>query len=175
MALPSVVIPAEPGDKPAEPVAPRSTATPPVVMTAEEREFVERVNAARADQHASVLTIDPLLVRVARDHSREMYERHYFDHESPTAGLESPMDRYLAGLHQDGIPPPPYILVGENLFYCSSSTNGYSVAYAHHAFMSSEGHRENILEPRFAKIGVGVYRDERGEVWVTEVFLRDRE
>ena len=39
--------------------------------------------------------------------------------------------------------------------------------------MDSPGHRANILEKRFTKIGLGVYRNARGEFWVTEMFSRD--
>ncbi|MBI1369918.1 MAG: hypothetical protein GC162_14845 [Planctomycetes bacterium] len=40
-----------------------------------------------------VQVIDPKLVGAARGHSREMVEKGYFSHESPTAGLVSPWDR----------------------------------------------------------------------------------
>ena len=36
--------------------------------------------------------------------------------------------------------------------------------------MNSPGHRANILEPRFTKIGVGLYRNSEGRFWVTEMF-----
>jgi uncharacterized protein YkwD len=41
--------------------------------------------------------------------------------------------------------------------------------------MNSPGHRANILEPRFQRIGVGVYQNAQGEFWVTEMFLRDQQ
>ena len=51
----------------------------------------------------------------------------------------------------------------------------YNASYAHMSLMNSPGHRANILEPRFTKIGVGLYRDSQNRFWVTETFLRDIE
>lgn len=141
----------------------------------EEREFIARINEERTSRGLNALSLDPLLVAVARGHSREMADKDYFDHHSPTPGLRSPMDRYLAGLHDSGEATPGYVLVGENIYYCSVSNETYNVAYGHRALMNSPGHRANILEPRFAKIGLGVYRNAQGEFWVTEMFLKDRE
>ena len=141
---------------------------------AQERAFVALINAERAQRGFSTLTLDPMLTATARAHSEEMCSQNYFDHESPTPGLSSPMDRYLSAARQMGLSQPEYLLVGENIYYCSVSNDIYNVDYAHRALMASPGHRANILEPRFSKIGVGVYRNARGEFWVTEMFSRDR-
>jgi hypothetical protein len=49
----------------------------------------------------------------------------------------------------------------------------YNVAYGHTQLMNSPHHRENILDPKFEKFGVGLYISPGGAVWVTEEFLRD--
>ena len=139
----------------------------------EEREYVARVNAERVARGLDALALDPLLVETARAHSREMCSRDYFDHHSPSAGLNTPMDRYLSGRRGEGMARPDYALVGENIFYCSESSDTYNVAFGHHALMNSPGHRANILEARFAKIGVGIWHDAQGQTWVTQMFLRD--
>ena len=79
----------------------------------------------------------------------------YFDHYSPTAGLETPMARYLHALHDWGAEQPASAMVGENVFYCSVTSDVYNAAYAHQSLMNSPGHRANILDPRFTKVGVG--------------------
>lgn len=140
----------------------------------EEREFIERINYERTSRDENALTLDPLLVQVARGHCRDMADNNYFDHASPTNGLRMPMDRYVAALHASGSETPNYALVGENIYYCSESNSTYDAAYGHQALMNSPGHRANILDPRFAKVGVGIYRNDRGEFWVTEMFLKDR-
>ena len=142
---------------------------------AEEQEFIVKVNAERAQRGLNALAVDPLLVRTARAHSREMCARDYFDHHSPTPGLTTPMDRYLSGLHEQGGSTPESLLVGENIYYCSVFSDIYNVDYGHRALMNSPGHRANILEKRFTKIGLGVYRNARGEFWVTEMFSREGE
>ena len=63
------------------------------VSTAHERRFVELVNRERVQRGLSRLEIDPLLITVARRHSAEMRDRKYFDHNSPSAGIQTPMDR----------------------------------------------------------------------------------
>ena len=140
----------------------------------QEAAFVTLINAERAERGLSTLTLDPMLTETARAHSEEMCSADYFDHHSPTPGIGSPMDRYLSASRLLGLPQPEYLLVGENIYYCSVCNDIYNVDYAHRALMASPGHRANILEPRFAKIGVGVYRNSKGEFWVTEMFSRDR-
>ncbi len=147
----------------------------PDALAPEEQEFIEKINAERTGRGLNALTVDPLLVHTARAHSREMCALDYFDHHSPTPGLTSPMDRYLKGLHDMGGSTPESLLIGENIYYCSVFNDVYNVDYGHRALMDSPGHRANILEKRFTKIGLGVYRSARGEFWVTEMFSRDSE
>lgn len=53
--------------------------------------------------------------------------------------------------------------VGENVGY------GTSMDAIHQRFMSSAGHRANILG-NYNLVGVGVSRDETGRYWVVEIF-----
>ena len=132
-------------------------------VSQEELRFVDLVNKERASRGLSQLVIDPLLVQVARGHSREMGEKNYFSHTSPTAGITTPLDRYLAvEKHR-----PSWALVGENLYYCSV----IDVDRGHVALMNSKGHRDNILESKFERIGVGAFVDRKGQFYVTETFL----
>ena len=159
-------------------LAPLAVATPVTIgdgLCPQEIEFIQRVNAERVSRGLNALIVDPLLVKIARGHSQEMCDRNYFDHHSPTSGQVTPMDRYLKGLRDNAVETPPYLLVGENIFYCSVFNATYNVAYGHQALMNSPGHRANILDPRFARIGVGTFQDARGEFWVTEMFLKDQE
>ncbi|HET8569561.1 MAG TPA: CvpA family protein [Candidatus Limnocylindria bacterium] len=105
-----------------------------------ERELVRLVNEERSARGLGALALDERLVSVARLHSEEMFRLRYFGHVSPVTG--SPFDR----LAKAGI---PYARAGENLAYARS------VATAHRGLMESPGHRENILRPEYARIGVG--------------------
>ena len=139
----------------------------------EEQDLVAAINAERTARGLEALSPDPALCAAARAHSREMCALNYFAHQSPTPGGETPIDRYLGELHTDGERRPATALVGENIFYASVTNEVYGAGYAHRSLMASPSHRGNILEPRFTKVGVGLYRDPEGRFWVTEMFLRD--
>lgn len=140
-----------------------TTQSATVQMTAEEVRFVELTNAERLRRGLTPLVVDPVLLAAARDHSREMSTLNYFSHTSPTKSLQTPMKRYLDKLGKR----PDYAMVGENLFYCSK----VDVNRGQNALMQSPGHRDNILEPRYERIGVGICKSSDGSFWVTEMFL----
>ena len=139
----------------------------------EETDLVSAINTERISRGLEPLVLDPLLREAACAHSREMCDLNYFNHCSPTPGETTPVDRYLGELHTDGEKRPGNALVGENIFFASVTNDVYNAGYAHQSLMASPSHRENILEPRFTKVGVGLYRDPQGRFWVTEMFLRD--
>lgn len=69
--------------------------------------------------------------------------------------------------------------VGRVLRRCDLVTVGENVAYGYptgrvvvREWMQSEGHRANILNPRFRLIAVGVARDDDGQWWSSQVFGR---
>lgn len=134
---------------------PKSPETPPVPPTpqepgkgkeipglsAEERRMVELVNEERAKIGLPALAADAELSRVARIKSQDMIANSYFSHTSPTYGSPFEMMRNF------GI---SFRTAGENIA-CNAS-----VEAAHHALMQSQGHRENILNASFQRIGVGI-------------------
>lgn len=142
------------------------SATPASVVVAEQQ-FVDLANAERRNQSLAELRTNQLLVQVARQHSREMCEKSYFDHTSPVEELKTPMKRYLKAFGHI----PKWACVGENLFYCSI----VDPIRGHHALMDSLKHRENLLDKRFDQVGVGVYISADGRFWVTQVFLSQRD
>lgn len=141
-----------------------------IKLSPDEAALLADINEDRVSRGLSVLEPDPGLTAIARAHSEDMCRRNYFDHMAPPPGPQSPMDRYLASLDQR----PDYAMVGENIYY-RSVTDGLvqSATEANDAFMLSSGHRANILQPLYTKVGVGIYRNpDTGEFWVTEMFLR---
>ncbi len=137
----------------------------------EEADLVTAINRERTARGLETLTPDPALCVAATEHSHEMCDLNYFAHSSPTEGEATPMDRYISELRMTGQPRPAGGLVGENIFYASITSDTYNAGYAHRSLMASPGHRKNILEPRFTKVGIGLYRDSGGQFWVTEMFL----
>lgn len=121
----------------------------------EERELVELINAARQEAGVQPLTIDLQLSEIARAHSLDMVQNRFFSHISPTTGDLG--NRLRAN-------EVPYRRAGENIAV------DYSVGEAHQAFMTSPHHRENLLDPTFTHVGVGIV-EMGGRLMVTEAFM----
>lgn len=101
----------------------------------------EMVNAERAKIGLAPLFVDTKMVAVARAYSRDMFLRRFFSHVDPEGKDAS--DR----LSRDGV---VFVHAGENLAYAPD------VETAHEGLMNSEGHRINILDRRYRRIGIGV-------------------
>jgi uncharacterized protein YkwD len=117
------------------------TTTKGIVDMTAEQEMFKLVNTERAKAGLHLLAFDDQLREVGRGHSQDMFLRGYFSHYTPE-GL-SPFDR----MNQAGI---TYIYAGENLALAPSTS------LAMQGRMNSPGHRANILNPNFGKIGIGV-------------------
>jgi len=113
----------------------------PAVREDLEAQMLQLVNKERAKQGLSVLKADPELSEVARTHSRDMFARGYFAHISPEG--KSPFDR-MNEAHVN------YLTAGENLALA------HSLSIAHNGLMNSPGHRANILNPAFGRVGIGI-------------------
>lgn len=119
-----------------------------------ESEVVRLVNVERARYGIAPLTQDWQLSRVARYKSQDMSSKGYFSHTSPTYGSPFEMMRSF------GI---SYRTAGENI------ARGYATpAAVVAAWMSSPGHRANILNAGFTYIGVGYISS--GNHW-TQMFI----
>lgn len=112
-----------------------------------EQRMVEMVNQERVKAGVGRLEVDPKITAVARGHSEDMFKRLYFAHVNPEG--QSAGDRMVAG----GV---SFLLAGENIAYAPD------VTAAHQGLMESEGHRHNILDPQFHRIGIGVVD---GGIW----------
>lgn len=111
------------------------------IDTASERQMFELVNAERSKVGAKPLAWKANLADVARKHSQDMFARGYFSHFSPE-GKDIGDRLEAAGIS--------YTYAGENLALAPT------LARAHTGLMNSEGHKRNILDPAFGKIGIGV-------------------
>ncbi len=119
-----------------------------------EREVVRLVNKERAQRGLRELTYDWQLSRVARYKSQDMSDNNYFSHTSPTYG--SPFEM----MKSFGI---SYRSAGENIAKGQASPEAVV-----NAWMNSQGHRANILNSSFTKIGVGYVS--KGRYW-TQMFI----
>ncbi|WP_422448484.1 CAP domain-containing protein [Thermoanaerobacterium sp. DL9XJH110] len=110
-------------------------------LTADEQKMFDLVNAERKKAGLDPLKIDMRLVDISRKKSRDMIEKNYFGHTSPTYGTP------FNALKANGI---AYTYAGENL------AGAPTVEQAHKSLMASPGHRANILNPNYDYVGIGI-------------------
>lgn len=124
------------------------------IVSSYENEVVRLVNIERSKQGLKPLASDWQLSRVARYKSQDMRDKGYFSHTSPTYG--SPFEM----MKSFGI---SYRTAGENI-----ARGQKTPSEVVNAWMNSSGHRANILNSSFTKIGVGYVKD--GNYW-TQMFI----
>lgn len=166
--------PISPGEQPAENGSAQQSA-PELNTTAAERAVMEAVNRERVARDLPPVDYDPALATVARNHSEDMVERDYYAHESPEG--ETAFDRVEAG-------PASCLVVGENIaatwwYEPFETTDGERERHTSieelsdglaEQWLNSPSHRENMLDPRWDRTGVGVAVTPEGEVLVTQNF-----
>jgi len=118
-----------------------------------------RSRGARCGEHsfapAPPVTLSGTLAGVAFGHAADMAEHGYFEHED-LAG-QSPADRVRAVGYREK-------LVGENIAY-----GPQTVEEVVQGWLDSPDHCENIMDPRFAEMGIGYAAgrtSRRGLYWV---------
>ena len=159
----------QPTQLPQQTAAPQPTQTPSATqapstgddyttqtVSAQEQKMVNLLNQDRNNNGLAALTLDPELCRIARIKSADMRDNNYFAHESPTYGRVGEM------LKRFGY---AYSAAGENIAHHAN------VDKAQAAFMSSSGHRANILG-NWTKVGIGIVTDANGYIYATQIFAR---
>jgi uncharacterized protein YkwD len=120
-----------------------------------EAQMLELVNHERAVAGLKPLAPDPELTEVARKHSADMFARGYFAHVNPEG--QSPFDRMSAA----GV---KFKTAGENLALAPT------LQIAHTGLMNSPGHRANILQPSFGRLGIGIMDGGRRGLMASQEF-----
>ena len=135
-----------------------------------EKMLCDMANEERRKRGLPPMKIAPALAEVARGHSRDMMQKDYFSHTSPTASRSSVSDRYQ--LKYKRTPR----LVAENIYMLKGppmyKLTERDFRRAHEGWMKSPGHRANILrtEPLSPEyIGVGIVV-KNGSFWATQNF-----
>ncbi len=115
----------------------------------------ERVNASRAAFGLSTLVRSAQLDATAQRFAQDLVARHYFSHTSPDG--DTLRDR-LADAHVR------YHEAGENLALSLDPQT------AHDQLLASPDHRRNLLDPDYARIGVGAVGLDDGRIIYVEEF-----
>jgi uncharacterized protein YkwD len=106
-----------------------------------ESKMLDMVNSERKKKGLKLLKADPELAEVARKHSRDMFTRGYFSHY--TIEKKDPFDRMRDA-------QVVFTTAGENLALAQN------LSMAHTGLMNSPGHRANILQGAFGRVGIGI-------------------
>ncbi|MGE0784800.1 MAG: CAP domain-containing protein [Sandaracinaceae bacterium] len=122
--------------------APAGDPPPTGCGSADELRVIELANQARAMNGAGMVTCDEDMSRAARLHSQDMCQQGYFSHDSLDG--RSPFDR----MRDEGV---TFGAAGENIAQGQRGPDE-----VHDAWMNSSGHRANILNGSFRRIGVGL-------------------
>lgn len=120
------------------------------------QQILDLVNAERASRGLNALRMNSLLEQSAQGHASDMRARNYFSHTNPE-GLNS-LDRIRATGYLDQ--PCQCVwkyVTGENI--AAGQQTPESVM---RDWMNSQGHRDNILNPAFVEMGIGI----DGDHWV---------
>jgi uncharacterized protein YkwD len=129
----------------------------------QERDMFERLNRDRKGQGLPPLRFDERLSDVARHHSADMRDHHFFEHESPrTGGVDNRLDAagYLFQTARENLSEAP------------------DVERSQDGLLNSPPHHENIMSEDVTHVGIGIVEggvvDPRN-ITVTQVFARPTE
>lgn len=124
-----------------------------------EQEVIRLVNEERSKRGLGLLNENWEVSRVARIKSQDMIDNNNFSHNSQIYGTPFQM------LTSFGI---RYSQAAENI-----ATGQQSAQQVMNTWMNSSGHRANILNPNFNRIGVGIARKgTTGPLYFTQIFIR---
>lgn len=125
-----------------------------------ETQLLFYINDIRTGNGLCALVSDQTLVNIADSRCRDMLSRNYFNHVTPEG------KNIFNILKKNGI---MYAPAGENLYECSPPSAG-PVEVIINTWMSSGGHRENLLNPHYARVGIKIFDGENRRV-ATAIFL----
>ena len=123
-----------------------------------EAEVIRLVNIEREKAGIPKLSENNELNRIARTKSQDFINNNYFGHNSPTYGSPFEMLRTLR---------VEFTAAGENI-----ASGQRTATEVMNSWMNSTEHRANILNPTYNKIGVGAVRDDNGNTFWTQLFIR---
>jgi uncharacterized protein YkwD len=127
-----------------------------VKLSEEEQAVLELTNQTREKENLRPLKLNPVLCEVARAHSANMAKQGKMEH---VLDGKKPGERVKASGYN-------YSSMGENL----AETDGDPPSEIFKRWMASPAHKEHILDAGFQEIGIGIARNDKGEIYYTQVF-----
>jgi uncharacterized protein YkwD len=120
-----------------------------------EQEILDRTNAERKRAGLPAYQVDPTLMKLARDHSATMARLDQLGHELEGKSFDKRIKE--SGYRHSGS--------GENV-----AQGQRTAEQVLDSWMKSPGHKANILNERFTRIGIGFAASKTGAPYYTEVF-----
>ena len=112
------------------------------IQSSAENKILELMNEKRVAAGLQPLTMDNTLLQVARYKSNHMIQYNYFDHTNPDG------TKWTNWLKAIGY---KYTATAENIAY-----NSYDPVELFNQWWNSSGHRQNMMNPSYTKVGIGV-------------------
>jgi uncharacterized protein YkwD len=135
---------------------PKPKDEPKLELSKLEKDILELTNKERDKEKLPPLVTNALLFKAARGHSANMAKKgelnHVLDDKNPGKRLDDVGYSWLE--------------VGENIALGTDET----AADILKLWMGSELHKANILNKDFKQIGIGVAKNDKGELYYTQVF-----
>jgi uncharacterized protein YkwD len=156
--------------KPSTTKAATKAATAPATSGTIVEQVLAHINAARVDAGLAALTLDTKLSKASALHNQLMIDSCGLNHECP--GESGLGERFSA----QGV---QWTMAGENIGYGSSGSSDAAMIKAANGLTDSmlaevapnDGHRKNLLNKSFKRIGLSVLRDSKGVTWMTQDFV----
>ena len=133
---------------------------PALKLSEEERVILEWTNREREKKKLPALQPNPLLFAAARSHSANMARQKKMSHELDG---KNPAQRVLEAGYD-------YAEVGENLAAGDGPVPEFFTLW-----LKSPPHRANLLGELYREIGIGLARDDKGQIYCTVVFGTPRQ
>jgi uncharacterized protein YkwD len=127
---------------------------PATADVASEQRLLWLVNEERVQRGLPPLAVREDVGGIAEFHSADMEQTGVLEHNDEyfTDGTRERLDAQA---------------LGENVAY------GPTVEQVHEMLMASDGHRHNLLDPRFTVVGIGIVEGS-DRLWVTQDFVQPR-
>ena len=135
---------------------------PQVEMTKDEKMLLELLNKERTKKELPPLQPNPLLFKVARAHSANMAKQEKMEH---VLDGKNPGQRVLAAGYDYG-------KAAENIAVSEGTRPPLRVIVK--GWMESKIHRDNLLDDKVTETGLGIAKNDKGEIYYTQVFARPR-
>lgn len=112
------------------------------IQNSAENTILQLMNQKRTEAGLKPLTMDNTLLSVARYKSNHMIQYNYFSHTNPDG------TKWTNWLSKIGY---KYNATAENIAY-----NSYDAVELFNQWWNSSGHRQNMMNPSYTKVGIGV-------------------